>query len=326
MDRNMSILPGKPQGNSQGMPHPVGTKDSDFIAWINATLRAPEREYFTSETLHPTVHILGLPRSGTTLASQLLVRHLDIGYVSNLAAMFGSAPATGVRMQKFLGLRPGQAPLESTFGKTHSLDEPHEFGYFWRDLLGNDGGQEEPTQEQRDAVDWPSVRDSMARITGAWGGPVLFKPFILAWYAKEFVSQVSSSYFLWVQRDLTQICISMWEMYKQQGENSFRTQSLQPSSIGKDPLERVVRQASLLHEALERNLARVPAERLVRVAYADLCTNPAGLIDVVQNKMAMEGAHLNRLSWPPAAQKIRTWDAGKDPDHRRIADLVASMG
>ena len=41
---------------------------------------------------YPIIFIVGVPRSGTTLLSQLLIEHLDIGYINNHIAKYWMAP------------------------------------------------------------------------------------------------------------------------------------------------------------------------------------------------------------------------------------------
>src|SRR5688572_30011389 len=48
----------------------------------------------------PVVYIVGAPRSGTTLVSQLLAKYLDVGYINNLIARFWMRPLAGIRLSE----------------------------------------------------------------------------------------------------------------------------------------------------------------------------------------------------------------------------------
>lgn len=85
----------------------------------------------------PIIYITGMARSGTTILSQILSRHLDIGYITNIAARFWERPDIGIRLSQIL-LRENSVhnEFESSHGVTYSPAGPHEFGYFWGKWLG----------------------------------------------------------------------------------------------------------------------------------------------------------------------------------------------
>jgi ABC-type oligopeptide transport system ATPase subunit len=59
---------------------------------------------------HAHEFIVGLPRSGTTLLSQLLAYSLDAGYTTNFAARFWLAPVHGLRLGRRGGVVAGEDP------------------------------------------------------------------------------------------------------------------------------------------------------------------------------------------------------------------------
>ena len=90
-------------------------------------------EEFEAPT-EPLVFIVGAPRSGTTLLTQLLISQYEIGYVSNLIARFWKAPYLGLLLAKEIRDpdRPPDVGFSSDRGFTSGYEGPHEFGYFWR--------------------------------------------------------------------------------------------------------------------------------------------------------------------------------------------------
>ena len=130
-------------------PHESGPRTSPF-----AKNAAEETFFFTLNTiLHnaelpspetvcdvarlPLVYIVGVPRSGTTLLSQMLCGYLPVGYINNLIARFWLKPSVGIRLSKtVLGEEARRhITLRSTHGTTEGASSPHEFGYFWRHWL-----------------------------------------------------------------------------------------------------------------------------------------------------------------------------------------------
>ncbi|MDZ7703686.1 MAG: sulfotransferase [Trueperaceae bacterium] len=153
--------------------------DEQFLARLNTILEPFEREeYRDLPETYPTLYVIGAPRSGTTLLSQVFCSHLDVSYVSNLSAAFWKAPLVGrsrQRRQRAFSRAPTFV-VRSEFGRTTGLYEPHEFGYFWSRQLGY------PDMQQRDAsfeeqIDWASVRKTLNNMTHAVGKPRCLSPF-----------------------------------------------------------------------------------------------------------------------------------------------------
>src|ERR1700756_2208637 len=95
-------------------------EDNAFLESLNVLLEEHELQgYRDLEERYPTIHVLGLPRSGTTLALQLLVAHTDVSYVDHVAAAFWRAPATGLRLSESLRRHTRRpASYQSDFGRT----------------------------------------------------------------------------------------------------------------------------------------------------------------------------------------------------------------
>src|SRR5680860_357251 len=152
--------------------------NDDWLERMNQALRPTEMNHCIAGRRKHDVFVVGVPRSGTTLATQLLASFAEVGYINNLIARFWSAPATGALLSKSLGIEPSFSG-HSDYGRTHRVDEPHEFGRFWRDRLGH----VEVTQPYRDhRVDWDTLLDELDRIGQVFGQPVLYKSFHLAWH------------------------------------------------------------------------------------------------------------------------------------------------
>ena len=77
---------------------------------LNEYLRPRELElYRDREIEHALVFVVGLPRSGTTLLTQVLAYCLDAGYVNNFAARFWLAPVHGLRLSRLMRGTPSRS-------------------------------------------------------------------------------------------------------------------------------------------------------------------------------------------------------------------------
>ena len=107
---------------------------------------------------YPMVFIIGAPRSGTTLLSQLLSSSGLFGYINNFIARFWTAPTLGALIYKTVLDHEcrGNSSLQSHLGVTENLHEPHEFGYFWRRWF-HFGQSHQLTADQLANVDWEAL-------------------------------------------------------------------------------------------------------------------------------------------------------------------------
>ena len=75
--------------------------EESFLDELNSLIQQLEpTELVSKETVFPIVFVVGLPRSGTTILTQLLSASLDVGIINNLIARFWLAPVTGIRLSK----------------------------------------------------------------------------------------------------------------------------------------------------------------------------------------------------------------------------------
>ena len=80
-----------------------------LLASVNELLRGVEDklESVAEEPRKPTVFFVGVPRSGSTLTSQVLSSSGAFGYISNFIARFWMAPKLGIVLQQALKIIAG---------------------------------------------------------------------------------------------------------------------------------------------------------------------------------------------------------------------------
>src|SRR6056297_1198149 len=106
-------------------------KDENFLEEFNKYLFQKEiNEYCDYPVRHPFLFVVGPPRSGTTLLSQLIAYTFDVSYINNLVARFYLAPLHGIRFSKTVLGESKQSDFQSNYARTGNLSDIHEFGYF----------------------------------------------------------------------------------------------------------------------------------------------------------------------------------------------------
>lgn len=267
--------------------------DEELLRTLNAAL-APVEEvaYLELDEVYPTLHVVGVPRSGTTLLYQAIAAGLEIGYVSNLVAAFWRAPVLGMRLARKLGLDRFTSSFDSAYGRTTGVREPHEFGYFWNHHLRYPGLSALPAGHE-ETIDWARLRTVLVNMAHWSGGTIAFKPMLLTWHLERLAAEMPRTCYVWIRRDLRANALSLLEMRAALFGSHERWASLRPHGpdwlADEPPWRQVAAQAVELDRTLERALGRL-TDRVLRVAYEDLCADPGAALDGVRDLLGAHGA------------------------------------
>ncbi len=257
-------------------------------ALANATLPS-ERPETDPETL-PLIYIVGAPRSGTTLLSQLVSRHLRVGYINNLIARFWMRPSAGIWLSRALLGEDArnEIALRSSFGTTAEIAGPHEFGYFWRHWLRLD---ESPTHHlDRNALellDAEGLRQALQHeILAAFGQPVAFKNVICGFHAAFLTGLHKPSIFVHIRRDLFSTAASILKSRRERFGSYETWWSLKPSTWPfridpPNPALEVVTQVAECRREVHEELSR-PGIWSLSMTYEALCEQPRECLERIR--------------------------------------------
>jgi hypothetical protein len=250
--------------------------EEGFLEHLNAVLAgAADSELEDVGEPYPTLHVIGVPRSGTTLLYQVLASALDIGYVNNLIAAFWRAPVYGVRLAKTLGVDRLESDFSSAYGRTQGVSEPHEFGYFWNDRLRYPDLTERG-DDHAESIDWMQLRRTITNMSVAAGGPIAFKPMILIWHLERIAQAMPATRFVWITRPARETALSLLGMRESLRGAVDRWASLRPAGDFADaaPEWQVVAQVLLIEDTIASAAARLGTSRVLRLSYDRLCEEP----------------------------------------------------
>ncbi|HXH95706.1 MAG TPA: sulfotransferase, partial [Gaiellaceae bacterium] len=231
-------------------------KDPDeerFLERLNEIL-APgaEADLLDLDEAFPTLHVVGAPRSGTTLLYQVVASGLEVGYVNNLVAAFWRAPVYGIRLSRKLGLDELGSSFASGFGRTRGVQEPHEFGYFWNGHLRYPDMSERPS-EHEETIDWLNLRRVLLNMAHASGRPMAFKPMLLVWHLERMAELMPRTCYVWIRREQRQTALSLLAMRQALFGTLDEWASLRPGGPGWLADEPPWRQVAAQVVALERD-------------------------------------------------------------------------
>ena len=153
--------------------------------------------------------VIGAPRAGTTLATQLLVIKHNWRYITNIAARFWMAPLVGVKLSEQIAGKHPDPGVKSKYARTTGPTEIHEFGKFWQKHLG--------FNNSRDVKDFISpehfdlTREALLAISRHVDSPMVMKGIYPAYVHKQVQVMLGTENVVWynVERDPLDCCESI---------------------------------------------------------------------------------------------------------------------
>ncbi len=261
-----------------------------FLEEFNATLAPAEEAAYRDIDEHlPTLHVIGAPRSGTTLLYQVIAGALDVGYIDNLTAAFWRAPVTGLRLSRKLGVEPATS-FGSDFGRTRGIAEPHEFGYFWNHHLAYPDLRERGADHER-AIDWAGLRRVIVNMAEVRRAPMVFKPMLLIWHLEAMVRAMPRTCYVWIRREPRDTALSILRMRQAVRGTIDGWVSLRPAADldGASPWLQVATQVLLLERTIQAAADTLGPATILPVRYERLCAEPNTVITEVRDMMGSKG-------------------------------------
>jgi len=306
------------------------SSDEAFVRSINERLAELEREqYVECEIEHPFVFVVGLPRSGTTLLSQLLAYCLDAGYVSNFAARFYLAPVTGLRLGRILFGTEKPAAFESDYARTDDPRGIHEFGYFWRHWLRKETFADVVrSRELEDAIDWDGLRLTLANVQRELGRAYVGKNMLGAYHTAKLCSVLGPVLWVYIERDPLDVAISILDARRKHYDDLRAWWSYVPLEYdrleGLDHWHQIAGQVHYLGRLYDTELAAL-GDRAVQTTYEQMCTDPRGLLATVSARTeSLYDMPISIADSPPESFPLRRHE-GRDEEKERFAELLAKL-
>ncbi|HEX5150792.1 MAG TPA: sulfotransferase [Parafilimonas sp.] len=297
------------------------SKDQGFetyLSLLNDSLHEAEKQLYKNYAeKYPTVHVIGVPRSGTTLVTQMLSSFLDIGYINNLIAAFWKAPLFGIELSKKLLGTHYTSNFSSSFGRTDSIYEPHEFGYFWNYHLSyNDFQQKDISHEKN--IDWKNLMLILTNMTYAFKKPVLFKSFLVGFHAEHFHKILPKSCFIYIRRNFINNAVSIYNLRKKMLGDVNLWASIKPKQYEQLKHENIFNQITgqILYLECEylQQLKNVPESNKLIVSYEEVCNNPKDFLTAVKSMIEKQDVScmIEGTSMPvfSNSENVNTADAG----------------
>ena len=236
---------------------------------------------------YANIFIFGIPRSGTTLASQLIAEKTNLGYINNLIASFWENPQYGVYLSRHLAVGR-EISYASELGKTYAVGDISEFGYFWAPLLGHKTAAR-LGENKRSKINWPVLANKVLSINHAFTASCVFKNVLLGHYIKELNDIFKSPLFIYVKRTHLDAAYSILKAREKRYGNISHWLSTKPYEYEElkklGPHEQIAAQIYYLEKDFETQLKGIAPNRLLVVDYDNLCKEPDLFLADVQLRL-----------------------------------------
>ena len=300
--------------------------DERFMANCNDALKqSPLPEDVHERDDLPFIFVVGPPRSGTTLAMQLLAHCLNVGYVNNIMARFWGAPVHGARLSNMMVAGQMEISFVSRFGVTPSLTDPHEFGYFWSHWLGS-----RDKVKTREQVAWDELSRELRLLAGEFQRPLAFKNLLVGCHAEGMAAALPKTIFIRVLRDNLDNAISIARAREEYYNDRNRWWSLRSGYYAglenQHWTEQIAHQLAGIRSMLNASMEavnRFKSAQVVEVHYLSLCENPERFVTSVIKAGQALGDTIEKASPPP---ELTAKTGLNDESRRDMADALERCG
>jgi len=290
------------------------SEEENYLLNMNQALQSIEMLLYRNYPIeHPFLFVFGLPRSGTTLITQLIAHTFDIGYINNLIARFWLAPVHGIKLSKNIIGDQKQITFRSDYARTFHISDIHEFGYFWRYWLKKETLQDITcVREMEKNIDWAGLKKVLANIQHEFNKPMVFKNIFGSYHIQKLNEVIERVLFIYIKRDLCDVAVSILDARKKYYPDLNTWWSSIPIEYEQlknlNYLEQIAGQVYFLTVLYERQIESLKDENYVLIDYEELCKNPRSIImkikQICQTKLDYS---LKIYNQPPLEFPYRTY-------------------
>jgi len=303
-------------------------EDEDFMTGMNLTLQKREFELYKDYNIdYPFLFVFGLPRSGTTLLTQVIAHSFDIGFINNLMARFWLAPVHGVRLSKLILGTKKDTAYQSDYAATNELTDIHEFGYFWRYWLKKESftGVTKAKEIEKE-IDWPGLKKTLANLQHEFGKAMIFKNIFGSYHLQRLKEFLNKVIYIYIRRDPLDVAVSILAARRKYYRDLNTWWSYMPIEYDKikdlDYWEQIAGQVYYLQRYYDTETDPSRLENVVQVEYSDLAHRPLKVLHEISEKsQVLFNYSLNIINKPPANFPFRAHN-NKNEEKEKFRKLM----
>ena len=277
----------------------------------------------------PPVFIIGVPRSGTTFLSQLLLANFEFAYFPNIANRFYMCPLYATRVTKLL-LKPYNSKFRSKYGFESGAMAPSEAGNIWNRWFPHEN-REGYNYTPVDYLTRSQIQQCyhvVAHQESIFRAPFLNKNVKMSVRLPALQRIFPHVKLIFIERDPLQSALSILTRRRQLKKDWW---SVQPREIEElknyKELEQVAGQVYYTHQNIIDDSRQIGEESFLTVNFDALCQNPQEQLGLVEAFLKHAGIPTMKKNpgqipapYAPAVLQENQWVTKKD-----ISDLGNSL-
>ncbi len=246
----------------------------------------------------PQIFVCGGPRTGTTLAAQVLIQNLPCSHFTNLTALFSRSPILATRV---FGrwLKHPQEGLKSFYGRTTGLLGISDALNLWDRWLGKN---RLCVPEYLDSNSAKAMQEFFAAWESAFELPLIAKCNNLNATAHLVADELDNSFFICLTREPLYMAQSLYEARLAIHGELGQPYGLSPAGCSSedDVLTSVCTQVQYHEELAQCQAERIGSERFWTIPYEQFCANPEILAKRVGREiLGLDDDQLRAIQIPP---------------------------
>lgn len=262
-----------------------------LVAQNNALKELEKLKITSINTVKQQLVIISyVPRSGSTLLSQILSSSGNFNYISNFQARYWLAPYIGGKIEQSLNIRFNNiSDYQSDYGRTRMVYDPSEFNYFWENWFEftNDSSHEVETLSEYNKKE---LKNQILAIMTLENKPLFFKKEWLGMNAHIILDLFPDAKIIHIERDIKKTVQSMLKARKDIFGDENKWFGAKPKEYKKllnlNPSEQVKEQIVLINERL-RFHEKNNKNQFMFLHHEDIIENPKSVIKNISSFLNM---------------------------------------
>jgi hypothetical protein len=265
------------------MIHKIGKNLLKFGRFIiNNSLAGIEKIYLANtkdSCKYPPIFIIGVPRTGTTLLYQSLIKKFKFSYIPNISNYLFKVPVSAAKIGKIF-FPKYDITFQSSYGNIKGLMASSEAGSVWNRwfLKDNKRVSDFSIKEKLDKDEKKYIYSTVKGFESIFNLPFLNKNTFHSVRIALLSGIFPKALFIQMRRNPVNVAISILHGRRENNKDISKWWSVTPKEINnlkeKNYLDQVVGQIYYIEKNIQESIDRVGKDKLLQINYENLCEDP----------------------------------------------------
>jgi hypothetical protein len=239
------------------------------------------------------IFIIGAPRSGSTLLSQILFNKYKFSYINNLSKDLYGCQILSAKIIKQLKKTETTNKLtyESYYGAMSGIDAPHEGGSFWFQWFPRTGILHS-SENNFNETKINQIKEKVGIIENYYNAPFFNKNLYITLWIETLIKIFPEALFIVIKRNLLNNAKSLLKGRLDINNDKNKWFSVPPKEYNsikeKNCYRQVIEQVYYLNKQIDNDL-REYTNNCIYVTYEMLCNSTSKTIENIDNFLGLNG-------------------------------------